>query len=381
MFWKSRKPSQAPALPTGIESEINLLAAKLDTEPKPKKPSVWPKALRNFREKLRGEYNRHQRVIYTSPWQNSIARWQLAFSFIGLLAASLVTQYMWTRPVMTAIWFVACLAPSGITLLAKRVRASFWISTVVGSSGFLLFFLTPPLRWYGPIIQLVIPIAHFGARILKEKAIIRNEEIAAAEREVADPTKQLAMIIEKHRQKVAGANSELGIHLAQLESKLSQVRLDRTHWERRARQQPDSQLFAKRLSEARAMEKRLDDSCDTLFLKKREILAGLDELEGRIPIIDSEIEDWRQDRAHQELMDEAGILADETEVVIRRTIQAFSSDIQAIAGKIEGMRIQIAGGVCEPKLIGATEQTISSILADTEQIIAAPTTSAAANLS
>ncbi len=381
MFRNKKKPPSAPALPAGIEAEISSLSANLSLEPEPKKPSLWIRAGKRFLRKMQGFYVAPNSPSVTGErsWVAKIARWQIAFTFFGWLAGSLIGKYLFIRPWMTALWCVASILPSLIAGI-PRARLSFWLATYSGMSGLPLIWLAPSLPWYGPVAQMAFPLAHLFLRIRNERRDILYEENQTVTQAAADPVAQLARIIEKHRQKVIGAKSEFARHLDELENKLSQVRRDRSHWERRVEQHPDSQLFAARFSEALAMERRLNESCAALYSSKHEIMAGLDRLQGRIPTINDEINDWRQDQAHQTLMDEAGILADETEIIVRQTISAFSADIQKIAGEIEGLRIQIAGGTCDPRLIVATEDKAGEIIDDSETSTALTKALANANL-
>jgi chromosome segregation ATPase len=265
--------------------------------------------------------------------------------------------------------------PPTIASSCGKHRATFWLATFVGLTGLpLLFLSSAPLPWYGLVASLALPVGcALFVTMLTMRADLRKEADDNKRRIVAeqqDPVRKLHQLIIEHRQKIIGRDSEFGLHLAKLEDRHSKTRINQAHWTRRNQAHPNSPLYAARLAAAERLSNRLGADIEVLLGKKQEIIADLDRLESRLPQIDSELEDWRRDRELQDLTDEEEQLSRETEEIARRTIFAFAKEMQKIAVGIEGLRLNIAGYTCDPRLIEATDEKAGEILEDTRATVA-----------
>jgi hypothetical protein len=223
MFWRNKKASSKTNLPVGIEAEIGSLAAKLNPETKPKKPSISWRAFKLFFDRF--EKN-HRSYSYDAgrweKWVGKALHWQNLFSLIGWLTSVLATGLLVERTGVSIFWLLFIFIPLLLTHLMFRDRLCFFMSLCVGITGYLL----PQMQWQGPLIQMAFPALYMLIRVRREARALYQEETELAAREVANPIDQLLGLIDKHRQKIIGTGSEFGAHLAKLETKLSQVRND-----------------------------------------------------------------------------------------------------------------------------------------------------------
>jgi len=368
MFRKKIKPTESRALPPDVDAEIHGLISKLKTKSGIKKTNAFLRALKVVYTKI--SINPRYRPRSVEKWVVNVCIGQLSLSALGLMGGIIDAR---TLPAcLAAVPFIVAF----VLFVKENHRLAILLATLSSLVGLPMIFLSLfHLSWLAFVIQLTPPIGHLLFLTLKEMRAKSQEETRTNEQRTNElqkaPIQGLRQLIAEHRQQIIGKESEFGSLLAKLEGKLSQIRLNRIYWEKRSRTNPDSTLFAARLAAARRLEDRLTEDIGSLQGKKQQIVAGLDQLEARLPTIDSELEDWRRDRELQTLTAEEEQLSRETEEIARRTIFAFAAEMQHIAAGIEGLRLNIAGYTCDPHAIEATDQKAGEIISDTGASIAA----------
>jgi len=382
-----KNEKQTASMPPEIDAEINGLVAKLETKPKVVKQNAFWMAVKALNDKIRhcgcGIAPDRRQYNLDWKWLKRTCHWQLALSILGWVGCVTLTRYLVSAPqsaFQSVIWLLGIILPAIYAAAYSKNRAQFWLSSFAGLFGLPLLFLSSVrLPWYGLAIALAPPAGRVFFLILRTMSDQLHEEEQVAERSIVerrqDPVRSLQRLIAEHRQKIIGQESEFGSHLAKLEDRHSKIRLNLAYWTKRHQSNHESSLYTTRLEAAQRLSDRLSADIEVLRGKKQEIMEGLDQLESRLPQIDNELEDWRRDQELQTLTDEEAQLSRETEEIVTRTVFDFAREMQKIASGIEGLRLNIAGDACDPRLIELTEQRIDEAIDHTRESI---TTSEAA---